>query len=295
MAARAQYTLYVDEAGRGACVGDLVYAGLLVRTFASSDDDLDAIWTSSSAAAGSKRATDSKAMTPRARAAYFDAMLASCERVALAPTEERSEYGSCALFQLRSDAARAAFMTCSVSAQELTNQLLLERRRGVNLNTISYQATAQLVRLARAIVDGASGELAIVADRLGHDAASHEAGVARHVRSDTPLCWTRFTSEPRADANYKGVSIASVVAKVTRDRALGDDVGGGGYPNAACTRWLCSDAVHHPDARVRYSWDNLQVLLPVIMTDATERARYTARDDDDAPRKRAREGADSRA
>jgi len=312
-AALSSYTLFVDEAGRGACVGNLVYAALLVRNDGlAAGADLDALWQPH-LPPRAKRAADSKDMTARARAVYFDAMVASCELVSLAndakeateATEAKVEEAEAAddrvqLWRRRAPPRHGAgdavdnscyFMTCSVSAQQLNERLLFRRARGVNLNTISYRATARLVQLARARCLQPTDELSIVADRLGHDAASHELGVARQLDANgsapqSTLPWTAFTSEPRADANYKGVSIASVVAKVTRDRALGAACAGGGYPNEACTRWLLQrDNVQHPDPRVRYCWSNVQALLPQLIHDADTRARYTMptlADDDDS-------------
>jgi len=272
------YTIYIDEAGRGACVGPLVYGALVVRQDVT---ELDALWVRLPPKA--KRARDSKAMTEKAREIYFQAMLDSCSPVSTESVCEAHE----------TPCKRAAFMTHSTSALDITQALLFDhneharhgRATSVNLNTLSYDATAQLILCAvrwilRAEEDNSQTgphevHLDVVADRLGHDATSHEEGVwGAMTRIGACVRWNTFRSEPRADDNYKGVSIASVAAKVTRDRAVGGDVAGHGYPNPACSAWIVQN-VRHPDPRIRYSWDNVQRILPQLNMNDEDRARYT--------------------
>jgi len=247
--------LHIDEAGRGACVGDLVYGAFL--SIDTADTQFDALWARH-LPAKAKRAMDSKVMTERQRSVYFDAMVA-CAR----PRDDQDASVSLWITQC----GRAAFAACSVSAERITAVML--NGGDDNLNTLSYEATARLIDVMTRV---AGAPLAIIADRLGHDAASHAACVQRALDPATDA-WRSFVSEPRADARYKGVSIASIVAKVTRDRALGRDVRGGGYPNAACTMWM--HTITHPDPRIRYAYANIQPILDTLITDPHTRASYT--------------------
>lgn len=189
-------------------------------------------------------ARDSKMMTERARFKYFDRMV---ENAVPVPVPEYIP----GVTVWRSREEPIFFMTCTITPEEIDSE-------GANLNTLSYEATAKLVRMVFELVPEHE-EISVVADRLGHDADTHEAGVLLALAPRTPRRWTRFLSETKADVNHKGVSIASVVAKSVRDRALGGNVPGGGYPNAACEAWVAQ--LTHPDPRVRYSWSNVIRLL----------------------------------
>uniref|UniRef100_A0A7S1XJS4 Ribonuclease n=1 Tax=Erythrolobus australicus TaxID=1077150 RepID=A0A7S1XJS4_9RHOD len=157
----------------------------------------------------------------------------------------------------------------SISAEELSAQML--SREHVSLNQISHRAAISLVK--RALADGLEIEHLYV-DTVG-DPARYER-ILQDALAGLPVqCITVST---KADAKYPIVGAASVVAKVTRDRALQSwdfqeqrrgapalsrDFGSGYPADPVCKAWLRTfiDPIFGFTSLVRFSWATARTLL----------------------------------
>jgi ribonuclease HII len=114
-------------------------------------------------------------------------------------------------------------------------------------------------------------------DRIYLDAADVDAdrfgtGIGSEL-NDLGISIPEIVSEHRADGKYPVVSAASIVAKVTRDRRIGDIAGsigediGSGYPSDPVTRKFLEEWIRRfgdlPDF-ARRSWDTSKNLLRQI-------------------------------
>ena len=222
---REEYVLGVDEAGRGPVLGPMVYAA--------------AFWP--------KREQDRLA-----RAGFDD-------------SKKLSEADRERLFQeLRRDPA-VGYAVCSISARELSRQML--RASPVSLNKVAHDATVEM--LSRVLRAGVAVREVYV------DAVGDSDSYARVLSAAIPQC--KFTVCPKADSLFKCVSAASIVAKVTRDAQLRDWVfeergpgareskdWGCGYPGDEKTkRWLADnvDPVFGFPSVVRMSWATARTIL----------------------------------
>lgn len=168
------------------------------------------------------------------------------------------------IFEKLKSEGEVDFETISISPEVISHHMLSEEKKSLNL--LSEEAAYQLVRkflakgfnLATVIIDTVGDE------NIYHSRISKEF-------SQTKL---KFIVEPRADGTHKVVSAASVVAKVSRDRALRnwvfeehidgkDRYWNVGYPDEECNRWLvrnCHRVMGMPSL-VRYSWKNAEDVI----------------------------------
>jgi ribonuclease H2 subunit A len=128
------------------------------------------------------------------------------------------------------------------------------------LNQMSHDAAMELVRR---ILDDGLDVASLYVDAVGDDAKYR-----RKLQQAFPEIET-IVVESKADANYPIVSVASIVAKVTRDESIEalkkDNPGigdfGSGYPgDAKAKRWLEKnfDPLNgYPDF-VRLSWNTIR-------------------------------------
>eukprot|EP00698_Gefionella_okellyi_P018512 TRINITY_DN5559_c0_g1_i2.p1 TRINITY_DN5559_c0_g1~~TRINITY_DN5559_c0_g1_i2.p1 ORF type:complete len:276 (+),score=40.85 TRINITY_DN5559_c0_g1_i2:12-839(+) len=143
-----------------------------------------------------------------------------------------------------------------LSAEELSNKML--RREKYNLNLISHDAAAQLIRT---VLDKGVNVTHVYVDTVG-DAKKYQEKLKRQfVNLEITVC-------PKADSLYPTVSAASICAKVTRDALLrdwsfaepniaADRQFGSGYPSDPHTvSWLKRnfDPVFGFPSLIRFSW-----------------------------------------
>lgn len=147
----------------------------------------------------------------------------------------------------------------------------------VSLNVISYNA---VVRMLEKVKDSKKPPIVTTTyvDTVG-DPDYYRSYLERAIGTD----FTKFVIEKKADATYKTVSAASIIAKVTRDRLLADWKGlsgsetgvsttgsaldknfGSGYPSDdVCVKWLersTNNVFGFPDL-VRFSWSTSRDML----------------------------------
>jgi len=156
-----------------------------------------------------------------------------------------------------------------LSAELISQEML--RRNPISLNALSYDAVVWMLEQIR---DGKDGEAPIInevfVDTVG-DPETYRAWLVRCLGTD----FAKYTIEKKADATYRVVSAASIVAKVTRDTHLREwkwaetsvnhDLSfGSGYPgDENCSRWLAG--VQHPvfgfPNLIRFSWSTSREAL----------------------------------
>jgi ribonuclease H2 subunit A len=157
-----------------------------------------------------------------------------------------------------------------LTAEKISEDML--RAHPISLNTISYDA---VIRILATIRDPPKEEnppqvTDVFIDTVG-DPEFYKSRLVNALGKD----YGKFTIEKKADATYKVVSAASIVAKVTRDALLRnwqwkeptvqlDTKFGSGYPSdPSCVRWL-ENAQHKvfgfPNI-VRFSWSTSRDLL----------------------------------
>ncbi|KAI8469527.1 MAG: ribonuclease H-like domain-containing protein [Monoraphidium minutum] len=224
--------LGIDEAGRGPVLGPMVYACVVAPL--SYKEEL-----------AKKAYADSKTLTEAQRESLF-AQVASDERLVY-----RHDVASDERLVYRHDVLGAAL----ISAQ------MLGRTLKVSLNEVAAQSTMRLIQGA---LDAGARLTEIYIDTVG-DPERYRARLSRSFPG------IHFTVCPKADALYPVVSAASIVAKVTRDRALLEEQArlpphaqpeggslGTGYPHDEATKgWLAGgvDAVFGFHPIVRFSWE----------------------------------------
>jgi ribonuclease H2 subunit A len=131
----------------------------------------------------------------------------------------------------------------------------------VNLNTLSHSAAAAII--AHVLYTLKLDVVHVYVDTVGS-----AAKYADLLRSSFPSL--RVTVESKADAKYRVVSAASVVAKVVRDRRMdavskseGRSVGSG-YPGDPATKAFVKEATHPLwgyGKVVRFSWKTIETAL----------------------------------
>jgi ribonuclease H2 subunit A len=158
-----------------------------------------------------------------------------------------------------------------LSAERISQEMM--RRNPVSLNALSYDAVIWMLEQIR---DGGNegGEAPMVGDvyvdTVG-DPETYRAWLTRALGNE----FARFTIEKKADATYKVVSAASIIAKVTRDTHLKEwkwaessvhhslDFGSGYPGDEQCKEWL--KQVQHPvfgfPNLIRFSWSTTRELL----------------------------------
>lgn len=156
-----------------------------------------------------------------------------------------------------------------LSAERISMEML--RRNPTSLNALSYDAVVWMLEQIR---DCRIGDPPIVGniyvDTVG-DPETYKSWLVRALGSD----FGTYTIEKKADATYKVVSAASIIAKVTRDTHLKEwtwaetsvrhDLNyGSGYPgDESCVKWLAR--VQHPvfgfPNLIRFSWSTSREAL----------------------------------
>lgn len=118
------------------------------------------------------------------------------------------------------------------------------RRSPVSLNTISYDAVIRALKTIIKTNDIAPVITTVYVDTVG-DPDYYRSKLVEGLGAD----FADFVIEKKADAKYKTVSAASIVAKVTRDRIISDwdwreknltldkDFGSGYPGDEACVQW----------------------------------------------------------
>lgn len=190
--------LGVDEAGRGPVLGPLVY-GIAYCPLAYHDAELKQIGFA-----------DSKALTAERR----DALLGS----------------------LISEADHLGWAVRVMSPQDISAGML--RRRPINLNAQSSQATVELIA---GVLAAGVDVTEIYVDTVG-DPKSYKRLLSSYFPKHPHIKWT-VTS--KADAIYPIVGAASIAAKVTRDRCI--------------EKWHYAEAVTSGDASEQ-TWPDLGAL-----------------------------------
>lgn len=164
-----------------------------------------------------------------------------------------------ALFAAVSSDPLLAYRHDSLSAASISSSML--GRAKVSLNELAAQSTLRLIQGA---LDAGARLSEVYVDTVG-DPDRYRDRLSRAFPG------VKFTVCPKADALYPVVSAASIVAKVTRDRALEAERGalpegarpgagglGTGYPHDELTKaWLGAhvDPVFGFLPIVRFSWE----------------------------------------
>jgi ribonuclease H2 subunit A len=147
-----------------------------------------------------------------------------------------------------------------ISASEISKLML--KPQPVSLNTLSYNAVIRALETIKC-ADNASGARDIYVDTVG-DPEFYKSTLVRALGED----YGSFTIEKKADAIYRVVSAASIIAKVTRDTLMREyewvehgmgleKTYGSGYPgDEACVKWLVNSQqkVFGFPNLVRFSW-----------------------------------------
>ncbi|CEP62127.1 ribonuclease H2 catalytic subunit RNH201 LALA0_S04e08460g [Lachancea lanzarotensis] len=151
--------------------------------------------------------------------------------------------------------------TCITACDISSGMLRFPPEKNYNLNSQAHDATMALIR--GVIEQGVSIEHVYV------DTVGPPASYQQKLESNFPNI--KFTVAKKADSLYCVVSVASVVAKVTRDvlvdllKTSPDEVIGSGYPSDGKTsEWLKSNRTEllgWPSHMVRFSWQTAQTLL----------------------------------
>ncbi|KAG6550647.1 hypothetical protein Mapa_007744 [Marchantia paleacea] len=174
-----------------------------------------------------------------------------------------------------------------IDPRELSAKMLKRNRQ--SLNVISYESAMGLI--TRTLNQGYSLSEVYV-DTVG-DADKYQVRLTQNFPGIT------FTVTKKADSLFPIVSAASIVAKVTRDRALknwamtevGTDTGrkfGSGYPGDPDTKtWLQEnkDPVFGFPSVVRFSWSTC---IPIIAEGGVEVYWEADEDEDEMPKRKSR-------
>ena len=145
----------------------------------------------------------------------------------------------------------------------------MQRSNPVSLNALSFQA---VIRALETIRDDDNGPKVggIFVDTVG-DPEYYRSTLVKALGQD----FGTFTIEKKADATYRVVSAASIIAKVTRDTLMKDFIWdepylnlskdyGSGYPgDENCVRWLSTthQQVFGYPSIVRFSWSTTREAL----------------------------------
>ncbi|CAR24985.1 ribonuclease H2 catalytic subunit RNH201 [Lachancea thermotolerans CBS 6340] len=157
---------------------------------------------------------------------------------------------------------QVGYATTCISACDISSGMLrFPPEKNYNLNEQAHDVTIALIRGVL--------ERGVAVEHVYVDTVGPPATYQRKLEGLFPSI--KFTVAKKADSLFCVVSVASVVAKVTRDvliellRARPDEVLGSGYPSdAKTTAWLRSNRTAlfgWPLQTVRFSWQTSQTLL----------------------------------
>lgn len=188
-----------------------------------------------------------------------------------------------------------------LTAEEISEDML--RVEPVSLNAISYNAVIRALEIIR---DGGRGHIA------PSSSSSHNNHTHDDLEADPPIIgnvfvdtvgdpeyyksrltnalgtdFANFTIEKKADATYKVVSAASIIAKVTRDTLLSqwqwtestvslNKEFGSGYPgDERCVTWLANaqNTVFGFPNLIRFSWSTSREALKVSVSVIVRKGR----------------------
>lgn len=153
-----------------------------------------------------------------------------------------------------------------LSPEQISLDML--RPQPVSLNAISYNAVIKALERVRDTAPIAPIIVDVYVDTVG-DPDYYKSRLVNALGND----FARFTIEKKADATYKVVSAASIIAKVTRDGMLktwkDDSLGlindfGSGYPgDEHCVKWLqkSQNPIFGYPSIVRFSWSTTREIL----------------------------------
>ena len=144
------------------------------------------------------------------------------------------------------------YLSDAISAADISGAMLSKQK--VSLNVMAADSTCKLIRT---VLEAGVNLHEIYVDTVG-DADHYKKKLSHEFPG------IQFTVCPKADALYPIVSAASIVAKVTRDRAVDEKAKGSGYPGDPTTKaWL--EANIHPvfgyTNDVRFSWSTCVTLM----------------------------------
>lgn len=155
-----------------------------------------------------------------------------------------------------------------LSAPKISEEML--RPHPVSLNAMSYDAVVKALETIRDVEPVPPCPSNIYIDTVG-DPEYYKSWLVRALGEN----YGQFTIEKKADATYKIVSAASIIAKVTRDTLLKQwqwtdphitiDKGfGSGYPSDdICVKWLerSVEKVFGYPSVVRFSWSTCRDMM----------------------------------
>ncbi len=144
------------------------------------------------------------------------------------------------------------------------------RANPVSLNALSYEAVIRALKKILSMAKNPPVVTKVFVDTVG-DPDYYKSRLINGLGQD----YGEFIIEKKADAKFKVVSAASIIAKVTRDTALDnwkwlesgielDKKFGSGYPgDETCVQWL--ERSQHPlfgyPNLVRFSWSTTREIL----------------------------------
>ncbi|SCU88344.1 LADA_0E09582g1_1 [Lachancea dasiensis] len=157
---------------------------------------------------------------------------------------------------------QVGYATTSITPCDISSGMLrFPPEKNYNLNEQAHDVTIALIQ---GVIDRGVGIEHVYVDTVGPPATYQ-----KKLESTFPNI--KFTVAKKADSLYCVVSVASVVAKVTRDvlvellKTRDDEVIGSGYPSdGKTTAWLRSNKTElfgWSSKMVRFSWQTAQTLL----------------------------------
>ncbi|SCU94210.1 LAFA_0F20516g1_1 [Lachancea sp. 'fantastica'] len=151
--------------------------------------------------------------------------------------------------------------TCITPCDISSGMLRFPPEKNYNLNSQAHDATMALIRGVL--------EQEVAIEHVYVDTVGPPASYQQKLEANFPNI--KFTVAKKADSLFCVVSVASVVAKVTRDilvdllKSFPDEIIGSGYPSDGKTSaWLKSNRTEllgWPSNMVRFSWQTAQTLL----------------------------------
>ncbi|SCU86467.1 LAME_0D06260g1_1 [Lachancea meyersii CBS 8951] len=157
---------------------------------------------------------------------------------------------------------QVGYATTSITPCDISSGMLrFPPEKNYNLNEQAHDVTMALIK---GVIDQG-----VAIDHVYVDTVGPPASYQKKLESNFPNI--KFTVAKKADSLYCVVSVASVVAKVTRDvlidslKTSEDEVIGSGYPSdGKTTAWLRANKTGlfgWPSNMVRFSWQTAQTLL----------------------------------
>lgn len=161
------------------------------------------------------------------------------------------------------------YVVRDITASEISEQML--RATPKSLNAVSYDAVIEMLETIRDIAPEPPSVKHVYVDTVG-DPGYYRSKLLDAMGADFA---DEITVEKKADATYKVVGAASIIAKQSRDTLLerfqyGDGLSldknfGSGYPgDEKCVQWMArsQNAVFgYPSEFVRFSWSTVRVSL----------------------------------